>query len=146
METPKQMIEEKFKGSDFILTYETDETVGYRCGLKSEISRTVCVHLEQRTVEYELVKRGMPNENRVEHFETLDRLPNYIPSSASSFDLKLRGLKLETNRAAAKTATGPNASTMAEDPWNLANYFAMPRGGKAHSPTGLKLADVDLSK
>ena len=140
MKTPKQMIEEKLKGSDFILTYETDETVGYRCGLKSEISRTVCVHLEQRTVEYELVKRGMPNENRVEHFETLDQLPDYIPSSASSFDLKLRGVKFETNRAAVKTSTRPNAATMAEDPWNLANYFAMPHEAKVQSSTVLRLA------
>ena len=140
MKTPKQMIEEKFKGSYFILTHETDETVGYRCGLKSEISRTVCVHLEHRTVEYELVKRGMPNENRIEHFETLDQLPDYIPTSVSSFDLKLQGQKFETNRAAVKTVTRPNAATMTDDPWDLTNYYAMPRGAKMHSPTGLRLA------
>ena len=144
MGTPKQMIEAKLKSSDFVLTFETDETVGYRCGPKGEVSRTICVHLKQRTVEYELAKRGMLNGRRIEHFETIEQLLEYIPASASSFDLKLQGLKLEADGAAVETATRPDATAPTEDPWDLTNYCARPRRENPHSPTGLRLANVDL--
>jgi len=74
MEEPKQMIEAKLKRSGFVLTIETEESVGYRSGLKTEALRVVYINLERRTVQYELTKRGAANRHRVEHFETIEQL------------------------------------------------------------------------
>ncbi len=136
------MIEERLEGSGFVLTVETEESVGYRCGVKADLLRALYIHLERRTVEYELTVGGALTRNGVEHFETIGQLLERLPKDAASFDIKFQGLRLEAEGAAGKMPSRPNPRAYAtEDPWDLTNYRAQPRGEKAHPPTRLRLAD-----
>jgi hypothetical protein len=145
METSNQMIEAKLKGSGFVLTIETEESVGYRSGLKSEALRAVYINLERRTIEYELIRKGAPSRHWLERFETIEQLAEQLPGSAPSFDLKFQGLSPEDSGAAVRMASRPTITSEAtEDPWDLTNYHAGPGREKPRQSTRLRIADVDL--
>jgi hypothetical protein len=129
MEAQKQIIGAKLEGSGFVLTIETEESVGYRSGMKSEAQRTVYVDLGRWTVEYELTEKGALSRHRLEHFATIEQLIERLPCSAHSFDLKFQD---------------PNPDTVTfqttGDPWDLTNYHARPTGEKPQRSIRLRIA------
>jgi hypothetical protein len=133
----------KLEGSAFVLTFETEETIGYRSGLRGDVLRAFYINLERRTVEYELAEEKLPIRRRVEHFPTMASLVENLPVTTTSFDLKFQGLKRKDDGGV--FARPGNRIRLAEvkDPWELTNYYEKPHTGEPQGPTRLKLADEE---
>lgn len=139
MKSPREMISAKFERSAFVLTFETDEIIGYRAVSKAGLIRALYINLERRTVEYELSEGGLGVKRRTEFSPTVEGLIEGLPVTFDSFDQKLHGgLKLAEEEGVARYAGKRAPLARAEDPWDLTNYYDM--SGK---PRKLRLKPED---
>ncbi|MBP1732109.1 MAG: hypothetical protein H6Q55_2538 [Deltaproteobacteria bacterium] len=145
MQTPRDLITEKFERSAFALTFETDEIIGYRAGSKGGVLRALYINLEQRTVEYELAQGGLPVKRRTEYCPAVAHLIEGLPVTFDAFDQKLHGgLKLAENGGPVP-GTGKGASSARpKDPWDLTNYYDKSRNEEPPAGRRLKLEDEEF--
>ena len=141
MQKPHGLVAGRLEGSVFTLAFETEQMVGYWHGLRNGVLRALHINLERRTLECELMQRGLPTKSRVEYFPTLTELIERLPVTIDSFDLKFKGLRLKEDK-------GPVAQTrhrvrLAEnaDPWELVNYYDTPHVEEPREGTRLRFVD-----
>ena len=79
MRMPPEMIAAKLEGSAFVLTFETEEIIGYRSGVQRQELRALYINLERWTAEYELTQGGLPIRRRIEYFPTMVHLIEKLP-------------------------------------------------------------------
>ena len=140
MNTPRELIIEAFQGSVFVLTFETDDALGYRSNQETDV-RSLSINLKQQTVEYELTQRGRPARRRIEYSPSLAILKNKLPITTAAFDLKFEGLRL-TEQGVSVAERVSLAQT--KDPWDTANCFDKSRTQKLKESTSLRLVDEKL--
>ncbi len=133
-----------FQRTVFVLTFESDEVLGYRSGSQGDVLRSLSINLRQGVVEYELMKRGLSPKRRVEHSSSMAHLLEKLPHTVDSFDLKFAGPRRTEEGGAHIRERGAAPADAAKDPWDLTSYFDKSRAGKLGSDTGLKLADDDF--
>ncbi len=133
----------KLEGSAFALTFETEETIGYRSGLRGDVVRAFYINLERRTVEYELTEGKLQTRRRVEHFPTMASLVEKLPVTTASFDLKFPGLKLNDDGGVFARSRNRTPLAEAKDPWEPTNYYEKRHTGEPQGAARLKLADEE---
>jgi len=141
MNTPRELIIQALQGSVFVLTFETDDALGYRSSRQAEVLRAFSIDLKQQTVEYELTQKGRPIRRRIEYSPSLAILKNKLPLTTSAFDLKFQGLRLTEQGVSAAERV---SLAQTKDPWDTANCFDKSRTQKLKEKTSLRLADEEL--
>ena len=141
METPRNMIAARFEGSPFVLTFETEEVIAYRCGAQGDAVRAVYIDLQRQTAEYELTQGGVAVKHRSECFPDLELLIQRLPVTIASFDLKFRGLSLKSDGEVVAPSRNRAAVSDAMDPWDPTHYYEKPRTGKPQVIARFKLSD-----
>lgn len=144
MRMPPEMIAAKFERSAFVLTFETEEIIGYRSGLQRDVLRALYINLKRWSAEYELTQGGLPIRRRIEYFPTMAHLIEKLPVTVASFDLKFQGLELKDDGGTAAQSRNRTSLTDTKDPWDPTNYYEKPRTGKPQELTRLKLADEEF--
>lgn len=141
MDTPRELIIKALQGSVFVLTFETDDALGYRSSQQADALRAFSINLKQQTVEYELTQKGRPVRRRIEYSPSLAILKNKLPLTTAAFDLKFQGLRLTEQgvSVAERVSLAEN-----RDPWDTANCFDKSRTQKLKEGTSLRLADEKL--
>jgi hypothetical protein len=141
MGTASETIAARFKGSPFVLTFETEEVIAYRSGAPDDAVRAVYIDLQRQTVEYEFTQGGKKVKHRSECFPDLEQLIQRLPVSVASFDLKFRGLSLKADEEGAASSRNRAALSDAADPWDPTHYYEKPRTGKPEVIARFKLSD-----
>ncbi len=141
MNTPRELIIEALQGSVFVLTFETDDALGYRSSQETDVLRALSINLKQHIVEYELTQRGRLVRRRIEYSPSLAILKNKLPLTTCAFDLKFQGLRLTEQgvSVAERLSLAEN-----RDPWDTANCFDKSRTQKSKENTSLRLVDEKL--
>lgn len=141
MNTPRELIIDVLQGSVFVLTFETDDALGYRSSQETDVLRALSINLKQHTVEYELTLRGRLVRRRIEYSPSLAILKNKLPLTTCAFDLKFQGLRLTEQgvSVAERVSLAEN-----RDPWDTANCFDKSRTQKSKEDTSLRLVDEKL--
>ena len=141
METPRERIAARFKGTPFVLTFETEAVIAYRSAAQGDAVRAVYIDLERQTAEYELTRGGVAVKHRSECFPDLEHLLQRLPVTVASFDLKFQGLSLKNDGEGVLPSRNRAALSDTTDPWDPTHYYEKPRTGKPQVIARFKLSD-----
>ena len=141
MNTSRELIIEMFQRSVFVLTFETDDVLGYRSSQETEVLRALSINLTQQTVEYELNQKGLPTRRRVEYSPSLENLITKLPLTADAFDLKFQGLRLTEQGV---SVAERKSLAEGQDPWDMTSYFDKSHSEKLQKKTRLQLVEEKL--